>query len=305
MTVKHEEQDAPAEPSKAEEENHHDPAADTENVDEPENGVDKFHDMGFLQLPSMLSASTCQELREFILQDLKKVLEEGDEEEHERRFSNIRERSHRWDLKLQDAPIVHQAMHQVLSHNDFLKSILAPLCECSQDDIEDVVLAELGALISEPGAKHQPWHADTAHTGPSQPDCICCFATLQETPISMGPTQLIPYTHLADFHCSAMANFPPKGLMPASLQPKSMQSGYTAVGEALLMDCRLYHRGSANTYAVGDDNANENRSDGRRVVFYFTVRSRRMARPGGFLFTILEKLNEMPLVKFLAEQGSS
>lgn len=275
--------------------------ADDDDDDPADNEVHLFHDQGFLQLPCMLRASTCQTLRDFILQDLQKILDSTDQEEHERRFSNIRQRSHRWDLKLKDAPIVHQAMHEVLSHNNFLKSILAPLCECAPDEMEDLVLAELGSLISEPGAKNQEWHADTAHTGPLQPDCICCFITLQETPLSMGPTQLIPHTHLQDFHCSAMANFPPKGLMPASLEPKSMQNGYTAAGEALLMDCRLYHRGSANTHSADDDD-DESTKDGRRVVFYFTVRSRRTPRPGGFLFTILEELNEMPLVDFLADR---
>lgn len=268
--------------------------------DHPDGAVQMFHDKGFLKLPSMLSASTCEELREFILKDLKIVLE-TDDKEQERRFSNIRERSHRWDLKLKDAPLVHKAMHEILSRNGFLQSVLAPLFECSEDDIKDVVLAELGSLVSEPGAKHQQWHADTAHSGPSQPDCICCFITLQETPLSMGPTQLIPYTHLGEFHRTAMANFPPKGLMPVSAEPKSMENGYAATGEALLMDCRLYHRGSANTHSVNDEDARAN-DDGRRVVFYFTVRSRRISRPGGFLFTILDELNEMPLVDFLVEQ---
>ena len=248
----------------------------------------------------MIGENTCQILREFILQELCTVLA-ADEDEHERRFSNIRERNHRWDLKLKDTPIVHQAMREVLSGNNFLRYILAPLCGCSEDDIDDVILAELGALISEPGAKHQQWHADTAHTGPMQPDCICCFITLQETPLSMGPTQLIPYTHLADFHSSAMANFPPKGLMPASVEPKSMLSGYTSAGQALLMDCRLYHRGSANTHICDDDDEENSAACGKRVVFYFTVRSRRAVRPGGFLFTILKELNEMPLVDFLSD----
>ena len=284
----HEEKGEPA-PSQIDED--HPDGADTDEVQ-------MFHEKGFLQLPSMLSPSTCKNLREFILKDLKEVLE-TDEEEQERRFSNIRERSHRWDLKLKDSPIVHEAMHEILSRNKFLQFLLAPLCGCWEDDTKDVVLAELGSLVSEPGAKHQQWHADTAHTGPSQPDCICCFITLQETPLSMGPTQLIPYTHLADFHSTAMANFPPKGLMPASAEPKSMQNGYTATGEALLMDCRLYHRGSANTHSV--DEKDESANDGRRVVFYFTVRSRRIPRPGGFLFTILEELNEMPLLDFLTE----
>lgn len=257
---------------------------------EDDDPVQSFGEQGFFQLPEMIDSQRCQELRTLILQELQSTLQ-ANEEERERRFSKIHERSHRWDLKLEASPLVHRAMQEILSRYDFLHSILAPLCQCQP---ENVVLAEMGSLISEPGAKHQEWHADTMHTGPVSPDCICCFVTLQETPLSMGPTQLIPHTHVADFHESARSNFPPKGLMPSFVEPRTMRSGYASAGEALLMDCRLYHRGSANTHtADGDGDA------GKRVVFYFTVRSRRAARPRGFLFTILDELDGMPVLEFL------
>lgn len=276
--------------------------------------VETFHNQGFLRLQSLLSPNTSKQLRTFILKDLDETLR-SDADEHEKRFSNIRERSHRWDLKLKMSPIVHAAMAEILqsrqpcgdkqeknSNNDhgsdcLLRSILAPLCQCAQHP-EDLILAELGTLVSEPGAQHQQWHADTAHTGPEEPDCICCFVTLQETPVSMGPTQLIPYTHMADFHQSALCNFPPKGLMPTTVEPKSMQAGYKSPGEALLMDCRLYHRGSANTHQPTEGDEND---DGKRVIFYFTVRSEKAPKPKGFLFTIMEELNGMPLVEFLED----
>jgi len=256
--------------------------------------VETFGEKGFLKLAELVSPKTCIQLRDLILQNLESTLQPSGEK-CERRLSNIRERNHRWDLKLEASSLVHRAMCEILSRNDFLRSVLAPLCQC---DPENVVLAELGSLISEPGAKHQEWHADSAHTGPIQPDCICCFVTLQETPMSMGPTQLIPWTHLADFHESARSNFPPKGLMPTSVEPKTLQNGYAARGEALLMDCRLYHRGSANTHPVGDEDSDDS-NVGKRVVYYFTVRSRAAPRPGGFLFAILEKLDEMPVIGFL------
>ena len=271
-------------------------AEDTALNETSQDLVDMFDEMGFLRFARLLSPATCKTLRDYILKDLESNLEE-DEKETESRFSNIRERSHRWDFKLHDSPIVRQTMREVLTHNKFLQSILAPLCQCSsEEEVANVVLAELGALVSEPGAKNQEWHADTAHTGPTEPDCICCFITLQETPASMGPTQLIPQTHTVDFHTSTLSNFPPKGLLPTTLQPKSMQNGFCSSGDALLMDCRLYHRGSANTYTLKNDcDLNE----GKRVVFYFTVRSSREPRPAGFLFTILKELNDKPLVDFL------
>lgn len=267
--------------------------------------VDSFHSKGFLRL-NLLQPDTCRKLRTYILQELSALL--VNENEHEGRFSNIRERKSRWDLKLPSASIVEQAMAEILQSQqphgdgggdgDFLKFVLSPLNEC--DNPSDLVLAELGSLISEPGAKHQQWHCDTAHTGPTEPDCICCFVTLQDTPVSMGPTQLIPYTHEADFHENALSNFPPKGLMPTSVEPKSMQNGFESAGEGLLMDCRLYHRGSANTYQPEPTkNGGDENDDGKRVVFYFTMRSRKAPKPCGFLFTILEELEGVPLVDFL------
>jgi hypothetical protein len=243
-----------------------------------------FHSQGFLKLP-LLSRDTSERLRNFILNDLQEALQQP-EESQKRRFSAIRKRTNRWDLKLHTSLAVKTAMQEILQR-DFLNTHLAPLFQCQP---EDVVLAELGSLISHPGAQAQEWHADTLHTGPLGPDCVVCFITLQDTPLSMGPTQILPDTHTEDFHRTAVANFPPKGLMPSYVAPKSMQAGYERAGEACLMDCRLYHRGGANTHDTS--------GDGQRIVFYFTVRSRTMKAPGGLLWTILEDLKGMQLIDF-------
>jgi hypothetical protein len=253
--------------------------------DEPKQQQQLFHLQGFLKFPLLLSRDTSKRLRNFILKDLQDALQQP-EESQKQRFSAIRRRTNRWDLKLHTTLEVKTAMQEILQR-DFIETLLAPLFQCQP---EDVVLAELGSLISHPGAQAQEWHADTLHTGAIQPDCICCFITLQDTPLSMGPTQIIPDTHTEAFHRSAVANFPPKGLMPTYVAPKTMQAGYERAGEACLMDARLYHRGGANTHTSGDD--------GQRIVFYFTARSRTMEEPGGFLFTILEELKGMQLIDF-------
>jgi hypothetical protein len=251
-----------------------------------------FERQGFLELEEVLSEETCKDLRHYVLQDLEECLSDDNDDyalEHPR-LSNIRERIHRWDLKLKLSPLVCQAMCEILTNDDFF-NLLAGMCHCSK---EDIVLAELGGLISENGAPHQEWHADTAHTGKDDPDCICCFITLQETPRALGPTELIPSTHTMEFHHSAIQNFPPKGVMPTCVEPITTQSGYFLVGDALLMDCRLYHRGSANT---------SDEEDSQRVVFYFTFRSRHTEEPGGFLFTILEDLKGKSLIDFVGENS--
>ena len=96
--------------------------------------IDTFREQGFLRLP-LLSQESCQKLREYVLADLEAALLQP---EKELRFSAIRKRTNRWDLKLEASPIVRSAMHEILLCDNYLDSILAPLCRC--DDAKDVVL---------------------------------------------------------------------------------------------------------------------------------------------------------------------
>jgi ectoine hydroxylase-related dioxygenase (phytanoyl-CoA dioxygenase family) len=182
---------------------------------------------------------------------------------------------------MNNSAILRTAMHEILSSSNFLSQILAPICNCADDD--DLVLAELGAVVSDPGAPAQDWHPDTAYGGPA---CICCFVTLQPSDATMGPTDLLPATHTFDFHQQALRNFPPKGIMPSAVRPKSMTPAYATTGDACLMD-------GANVRPESGD------TTGRRVVFYFTVRSRCTRAPGGFLFTVRKELSGKQLVSFM------
>jgi Phytanoyl-CoA dioxygenase (PhyH) len=292
------------------------------DADQQSDLPEAFELHGYLKL-SLLSLETCQRLRDYIIDDLETTLKQP-EELQSLRFSSIRKRTSRWDLKLHASPLVKAVMQEVLLLDDnggggdqqnCMQTLLAPIFQC---ETQDLVLAELGALICDPGAPAQDWHADTAHTGPTRPDCICCFITLQDTPLSMGPTEILPETHTRDFHNMAVGNFPPKGLLPSTAAPKTMLAGYEHAGEACLMDCRLYHRGGANTHYSNvlkqEEEAAEHCNDGdessslpckdvnhggRRVVFYFSVRSAKAPAPGGFLFTIMDSLKDMHLVDFL------
>lgn len=286
----------------------------------------QFEQQGYLKFPTpLLGPESCRQLRNDILRQWNAALDLP-EDQHERFFSAIRRRTHRWDLKLQASSPVRVALKEILqkehaaTHHLDLDLLLDTILlrqhsrvVTNVDDNDDndydrneVVLAELGALISEPGAPAQDWHADTAHTGPDAPDCLCCFVTLQDTGASLGPTQLFPETHTAEFHRSAVANFPPKGVMPPYVQPTTAVMGYQHAGEACLMDCRLFHRGAANTAAAtvllchnskdpNNNETNHNHTDLKRVVFYWTVRSRTSPPPRGFLFTILDHLQGMSL----------
>jgi len=280
------------------------------------------------------------------------------------RLCNIRKRKNRWDLKLTPSPILSTTMAEILNSDmsatetqtspevvgfdndtesyaqkemggNFLETVLAPLLGC-QDAVEDVVLVELGSLISDPGAPAQDWHPDSTFddggdrnisyhgdddkTSNQNSGLVCCFLALQDTPPTMGPTEVIPYTHTREFHESTWGSFPPKGVMPAYVAPKSAEAGYRVAGEACLMNCKLYHRGGANTHGLSDlstscrcdertrsasqvvnggDNTNDEDFDGRRFVFYFTVRSRAAPPPGGNFFSIVDELDGVQLIDFV------
>lgn len=268
---------------------------------EPEEQRETFQSQGFLKM-HLLSPATCHQLRKYVIQDLEAAWKLPVEDSQHSRFSAIRKRQNRWDLKLNSVPIVRAAMKEILECNDFLKQVLPEACRCLA---EDLVLAELGSLISDPGAPAQDWHADSLYQNDTD-ILACCFIALQETPLTMGPTEIIPFTHTHDFHKTALGNFPPKGIMPSYVSPKSMVPGYVHAGEACLMDCRLYHRGGANTHhqipnqsTQEDKDETKSNNDGRRLIFYFTARSRSIPPPGGFLFTIVEELDGMLLEDFL------
>ena len=340
----------------------------------------------------LLSPSTCSSLRSHILEELHDQIQQeaatraddetrdfGGEHSSSDRFSCIRQRINRWDLKLNDTNVVREALREVLNgnmstndslvdtqskspnHNDtFLHRVMAPLLDVGVDAhgeeesenidenlmpdqqpiaprkptlAEDVILVELGALISDPDAPDQEWHPDSVHlnareshilgesfsencdaTNNNEDSClsaaqegvvVCCFITLQPTPESLGPTQILPRTQTCDFHGCALVNFPPKGILPysdmGSLTDRKVP-GYQNTGEGCLMDTRVYHRGGANKgldSMFRQKECQDIPNPERRVVFYFSFRSRLAKFPGGFLYTVMEHLKDKQLQSFL------
>jgi ectoine hydroxylase-related dioxygenase (phytanoyl-CoA dioxygenase family) len=182
---------------------------------------------------------------------------------------------------MNNSAILRTAMHEILSSSNFLSQILAPICNCADDD--DLVLAELGAVVSDPGAPAQDWHPDTAYGGPA---CICCFVTLQPTDATMGPTDLLPATHTFDFHQQALRNFPPKGIMSSAVRPKSMTPAYATTGDACLMD------GAKRA-------TRERRHDWSSGCLLLYSSFEMYSGAWGFLFTVRKELSGKQLVSFM------
>ena len=178
----------------------------------------------------------------------------------------------RWDLKLGLSLPVVAALHE----------ILVPLrAVCEEALGPDAVLFECAALVADPRAPRQPLHPDTAYQPtkdgrPAGPLVLTVFVALQDVSESMGPTVFLPGTHCNAAHVTF--NSPPEtGAKRNLLANTPRQLGTLRGGDAIIMDSRLLHCGSAND------------SESRRVLFYFSFRANEACVPQGTLDAGLEQ----------------
>ena len=97
-------------------------------------------------------------------------------------------------------------------------------------------------IVSTPDAPEQSWHADGDHVNMKRhvpAHCVNVFVPLiNVTSLQMGPTELFPTSHYTTRQPSPMKIDPSK--LPKAFAP------LLNVGDILIFDYRLLHRGSAN-----------------------------------------------------------
>jgi len=97
-------------------------------------------------------------------------------------------------------------------------------------------------IVSTPDAPEQNWHADGEHVDMKRhmpAHCISVFVPLiNVTTVNLGPTELYPTSHYTTRQPSPMKIEPAK--LPAAYAP------LLNVGDILVFDYRLLHRGKAN-----------------------------------------------------------
>lgn len=201
-----------------------------------------------------LSPDTCQKLKAFVDEKLSRVqrsLEEASEEERsnlEREWlGSVRDRQHRWDLKLSLSPCVWDALQEVVQN-------LHPFLEGTVE--LEAPLVELACLISDPGAPRQNVHVDTGGWKTACAPLLTVFVSLQETAEDMGPTMLFPGTHDDPYLQQWLSVLPGADRTPEQFGAAELATG--PAGTALLMNSRLLHCGG------------ENQSGRRRRLFYMT-----------------------------------
>ena len=124
-------------------------------------------------------------------------------------------------------------------------------------------LYELAALISAPGSRAQPLHADFPYREGEGAAIVIAFVALQDVEPDMGPTDILPRTHTAEAH----ARF--NGAERLALVRECPNTrGLLATGDANVIDARTLHCGGGND------------SLKRRVLFYCSFLRRGRATAG-------------------------
>jgi len=113
-----------------------------------------------------------------------------------------------------------------------------------QQQHNDYYICNLSLLVATPGCPTQSWHADGGHTSLTKHEqchVFNVFIPLVDVPLSMGTTELRPGTH---YHTRNLAS-----MMLVAKARKTLRSPVTPelkMGDALLFDYRILHRGRAN-----------------------------------------------------------
>ncbi|CAE7770997.1 trt7 [Symbiodinium pilosum] len=166
-------------------------------------------------------------------------------------FGTVRDRQHRWDLKLPLSETVEEAVRQAVQA---LRCLLYGTVQA------DGVLVELSCLITDPGAPRQNVHVDTGGWKTACAPLLTVFIALQDISPEMGPTILFPGTHDDPYLQQWLS------IMPgAERSPEQFGGGQHATcqqGSAVLMNSRLLHCGGSNLPAESGGS--------RRRLFYMT-----------------------------------
>jgi ectoine hydroxylase-related dioxygenase (phytanoyl-CoA dioxygenase family) len=126
-----------------------------------------------------------------------------------------------------------------------LQTLLPTLLGGAHSSIDQLKLCHLSLLVSTPGSAEQGWHADGGHVSITKHlpcHCYNIFIPLQDVPLEMGPTEFRPGGHFLTRNLGPMmlAAKCRKTLRPPVWPPLQL-------GDAVLFDYRVLHRGKANT----------------------------------------------------------
>jgi len=219
--------------------------------------VENFMVHGAAVFPRLLGEETADDLREHIL---KRNGELTDDESipldgAENRFS--------YGIGANEHPTVTKALQEIASNTLLTKSLTKLLGP-------NPAVAEITAITVQYGAENQGWHSDVKAAGNSVKysrtftHSYSLFVPLQNVTVAMGATEICPGTHMCPNdldHTCHQVGFP---AVPRRNTGRRGEEPVWRVGDALVMNQCMWHRGPAHT----------SRNAPSRVVFILTFLSR-------------------------------
>jgi len=230
-------------------------------------------EQGVARINGRLSQETAASLLEFINGYLEEALTTKVEDmsleeiyKQQTYFADVREKLNRWDmlLPLEESETVQQALWELLVDDPVLADSIASILG------HEAQLYEMGTLISDPGSERQLLHADYNYQPDFQPDippALTCFVALQDIDESMGPTTFLPSSATEEYH-EEIAVGQDDGYGDGQYKSQLLTKSTNFLSTLQTGDCALYnpmtlHCGGAN------------RSNKRRVIFYFSFKNKK------------------------------
>mmetsp|Transcript_26992 Transcript_26992/g.49720 ORF Transcript_26992/g.49720 Transcript_26992/m.49720 type:complete len:376 (+) Transcript_26992:172-1299(+) len=230
-------------------------------------------EQGVARINGRLSKETMASLLEYINGYLEQALTTKVEDmsleeiyKQQSYFADVQGKLNRRDmlLPLEESPTVQTALWELLVKDSVLSdSVESILGDSAQ-------LYELGALISDPGSERQLLHADYNYQPDFQPDippALTCFVALQDIDERMGPTTFLPSSATKEYH-EEIAIGQQDEYGDGADTSELLSAAPNNLATLGTGDCSLYnpmtlHCGGAN------------RSDKRRVIFYFSFKNKK------------------------------
>ena len=253
-------------------------------------------DRGVARIDGRLSPQTALELLDFINDYLNEALTTDAQRDltleeiykQQPYFADVREKHNRWDVLLPffidnendndetvskrnngNGAVVQKALWELLVKDTVLSDSIASILGS-----DTATLYELGSLISDPGSERQLLHADYNYQPdfqPTIPPALTCFVALQDIDATMGPTTFLPSSATEEHHEEiAIGQHDGYGTENGSSSNLSELLSKSGNNLSLLRtgDCALYN---PMTLHCG----NANKSNKRRVIFYFSFKNKK------------------------------
>mmetsp|Transcript_11020 Transcript_11020/g.27104 ORF Transcript_11020/g.27104 Transcript_11020/m.27104 type:complete len:414 (-) Transcript_11020:213-1454(-) len=266
-------------------------------------------DEGVVRIDNVLTASTADDLREYVLDQQRIALEETERDvSTSRTFYGVENRrKHRCDLQLSllrggfsalraessddDDDVgastfaLADALQELLGEDGTLRHVYENLVTTGGE------LYELAAVITDPGSNRQTVHPDLPYQ--AKAPLYVIFLALQDVTEDMGPTSFLLRTHTSK--ANAIFTSGDMDKKDDQLLKSKCRLSTLKKGDCVLFDARILHCG----------NANDETNGGTRVLFNFSFRNPKVAGSLGYKGSIRPEYEGLLSLKDIGDAMSA